>query len=229
MKISIDALLTGPARPLGGTRHTSAIDKHPLDGPLWLGAPGFAGDEQADRKSHGGPDKAVHHYAFEHYPFWIERIGARDVLTRPGAFGENISTSGATESDVCIGDIYRAGEALLQVSQARQPCWKLNLRFEHPEMARLVQQNGRTGWYYRVLREGHVAAGDELVLEQRSQPAWPLARLLDALYRRTLEVPLMEELAVLPELTDGWRSLFRRRLDSGTVEDWRKRLDSRPG
>lgn len=227
MKIRIVTLLTGAARPLGGTRHLSGIDKHPRTEPVWLGSQGFMDDEQGDRKNHGGPDKAVHHYAFGHYPFWIERIGPHEVLQQPGAFGENLSSHGLTESDVCIGDVYRLGDAIVEVSQARQPCWKLNLRFQNHEMARLVQQSARTGWYYRILQEGNVAAGDDLILERRPQPAWSLARLLDALYRRTLDAALLQELAALDELTEGWRSLFRRRLESGGVEDWSKRLDSR--
>ena len=225
MDIRIHAVLAGATRPLGATRHLSGIDKQAFTAPAWLGRLGFAGDEQGDRKAHGGPDKAVHHYALDHYPFWVQRIGAREVLARAGAFGENISTLGQTESEVCIGDVYRMGEARVQVSQARQPCWKLDVRFATPGMARLVQQTGRTGWYYRVLQEGRVVAGDVLVLERRPQPAWTLARLLDVLYRRTLEVEILEELATLPELTSAWRTLFQRRLESSAVEDWSRRLD----
>lgn len=224
MNTSIDALLIGPVRALAGTAHASGIDKRPVAQRLWLGPTGFADDEQADRKHHGGPDKAVHHYAFDHYPYWQAEIGARQVLTQPGAFGENLSTRGITEADICIGDVFRLGEALVQVAQARQPCWKLNLRFDHPKMALLVQQSGKTGWYYRVLETGWVAPGDSLALQARPHPAWPLSRVLEILYRRTLDRDALAQLARIPEFPDSWRALFERRLKAQEVEDWNRRL-----
>lgn len=225
MNATIAALLVGPVRPLAATAHASGIDKQPAAHRLWLGPEGFAGDAQADRRHHGGPDKAVHHYAFEHYPYWSAAIGPRAVLARPGAFGENISTSGLTEADICIGDVFRLGGALVQVSQARQPCWKLNLRFDQPKMAALVQHSGRTGWYYRVLECGWVAPGDSLALQERPHAAWPLARVLDVLYRRTLDLDALERLACIPEFPPSWRQLFARRLAARAVEDWSRRLD----
>jgi len=173
----IDRLLTGPAKPFGPRAAPSGIDKRPVAGRTWLGREGFTGDEQGDRKHHGGPEKAVHHYAFEHYAPWREAIGARDVLTRPGAFGENLSTTGLSEAQIAIGDTFRAGGALIQVSQGRQRCWKLNLRFGVPDMAFRVQASGRTGWYYRVIEEGFVEAGDDLVLVERISPEWTIERL----------------------------------------------------
>ena len=160
MNITIDALLTGTVRPLGDSGRDSGIDKHPVGVRLWLGLEGLNGDEQADRRFHGGPEKALHHYARDHYPAWLEALGERAVLGGPGAFGENISTAGMTESEVCVGDVYRAGTALIQVSQARQPCWKLDHRFGRRGMAAQVQASGMTGWYYRVLRTGWLAVGD---------------------------------------------------------------------
>ncbi len=146
MNAKLDALLIGAIRPLADTAHASAIGKQPVHERLWLARTGFAGDEQADRKHHGGPDKAVHHYAFDHYALWAAEIGPRDVLARPGAFGENLSTRGIAERDVCIGDVFTLGGATLQVSQSRQPCWKLNARFGFRKMSARVQQSGRTGW-----------------------------------------------------------------------------------
>ncbi|HJV54153.1 MAG TPA: MOSC domain-containing protein [Noviherbaspirillum sp.] len=224
MNTAIAALLVGPVRPLGATAHASGIDKQPVTQRLWLGAAGFAGDEQADRKHHGGPDKAVHHYAFDHYASWRDEIGPRAVFARPGAFGENLSTSGMTEADICIGDVFRLGGALVQVSQARQPCWKLNLRFGHPQMASLVQRSGRTGWYYRVLESGWVAPGEQLGLQERRHAGWPLARVLDVLYRRTLDLDALAQLARIPEFPASWHRLFERRLDAQAVEDWNARL-----
>ncbi|KVH36283.1 MOSC domain-containing protein [Burkholderia cepacia] len=224
---AIGAVRIGTSRPLAGTPHASAIDKQPVGARLWLGALGFAGDEQADARHHGGPDKAVHHYAHDHYAWWAAQIGARDVLAQPGAFGENLSTHGVTERDVCLGDEFTLGGAVLQVSQSRQPCWKLNARFDHPRMAALVQQSGRTGWYYRVLQAGWVAPGDVLALHRRAYPQWTLAAVLDVLYRRTLDIGALDALCEVPILPAGWRKTLDRRRAERQVEDWTKRLEGR--
>lgn len=223
--ITIDALLTGTVRPLGDSGRDSGIDKHPVSAPLWLGAEGLRGDEQADRRFHGGPEKALHHYARDHYPGWLAELGERAVLAAPGAFGENISTLGLTEADVCVGDVFRAGTALIQVSQARQPCWKLDHRFGQRGVAARVQASGRTGWYYRVLQEGWLCAGDTLALCERPHPQWSLARVQDVLNRRVLDADVLHALAALPELSPNWRALFEKRAEAGQVEDWTRRLE----
>ncbi|NVJ03616.1 MOSC domain-containing protein, partial [Myxococcus sp. AM009] len=128
-----------------------AIDKRPVRDAVEVGINGIVGDEQGDLRVHGGPDKAIHHYPFDHYAAWQADIGAQPLLAQPGAFGENVSTTGITEADICVGDRLRAGSVMLEVSQLRQPCWKLNDRFNTRDMARRVQHTARTGWYYRVL------------------------------------------------------------------------------
>jgi len=218
-------LLTGRAAPLAGSDALSGIVKLPVDRPLALGPEGLEGDEQADRRLHGGVEKAVHHYPVEHYAAWQADLGALPALAAPGGFGENISTSSLTEATVAVGDIFRLSSALLQVSQGRQPCWKLNRRFETPDMARRVQQSGRTGWYYRVLAPGTVAPGDRLELVDRLAPDWTLHRLWHALYVDRLNKGELQGIAALDVLAEGWRKYAVRRLDSGRVEDWAKRLD----
>ncbi|PTE19494.1 MOSC domain-containing protein [Cereibacter changlensis JA139] len=218
-------LLTGRAAPLAGSDALSGIVKGPVDRPLALGPEGLEGDEQADRSVHGGVEKAVHHYPFEHYAAWQADLGALPALAAPGGFGENISTTGLTEATVAVGDIFRLGTALLQVSQGRQPCWKLSRRFATPDMARRVQQTGRTGWYYRVLQPGVVAPGDRLELVDRLAPDWTLHRLWHALYIDRLNKTELQGIAALDVLAEGWRNYAVRRLDSGRVEDWTKRLD----
>lgn len=218
-------LLTGRAAPLPGSDALSGIVKLPVSRPLMLGPEGLEGDEQADRRVHGGVEKAVHHYPFDHYAAWQAELGALPALAAPGGFGENISTSGLTEATVAVGDIFRLGSALLQVSQGRQPCWKLNRRFETPDIARWVQQSGRTGWYYRVLAPGTVAPGDRLELVDRIAPDWTLHRLWHALYVDRLNKGELQGIAGLDVLAEGWRKYAVRRLDSGRVEDWTKRLD----
>ena len=220
----VPTVLCGTVARLGPDGPLSGIDKHPLAGPWRIGAEGLARDAQADRRYHGGPEKALHHYALDHADAWEAEIGPHPLIGQPGAFGENLSTGGWTEATVCLGDIARFGSAVLQVSQARQPCFKLNHRFGLPDMARRVQTSGRTGWYWRVLQTGEAEAGDALRHEDRPLPQWPLARLLDVLYRNTGDRDALAEMAALPLLAESWRSLAARRLASGRVEDWRRRL-----
>ena len=222
--VRIDMLLAGRARPYTRPDSRSAIDKRPLDGRVEIGELGFAGDEQGDPRVHGGPDKAVHHYAFDHYRAWRADIGDSPLLQAPGAFGENISTRGLDEGNVCLGDRFALGTALLEVSQGRQPCWKLNDRFGMPDMARRVQASGYTGWYYRVLRPGAAQAGDLLRLEARPHPDWPLQRLNRLLFDRVLARDALEPALDLP-LVPSWRKLIERRLQQGGVEDWSRRID----
>jgi MOSC domain-containing protein YiiM len=221
-------VLAGAVAPLGEAGHLSAICKRPAPGPWRIGAAGLANDAQADREHHGGADKALHHYAFDHYAVWREEIGAAPALAAPGAFGENFSTLGWTEEKICLGDVMRFGGALLQVSQARQPCFKLNLRFGLRDMALRVQRSGRTGWYYRVLEEGAANEGHSLELLDRPCPDWPLTRLSALLYHDTRDREGLAAMAALPHLAESWRSLAQRRLESGKVENWSARLYGRP-
>ena len=152
----------------------TAIDKTAVDGPVAVGPLGLAGDVQVDRRHHGGPDKAVCAYPSEHLPGWAERL-RRDL--RPGAFGENLSTSGVTEEDACIGDRWRVGTVLLEITYPRTPCVKLAARHRHPHLIRLVRETGRSGWYLRVLEPGTLQAGDRLERVARPEPAVSLAEV----------------------------------------------------
>ncbi|ARN83333.1 MOSC domain-containing protein [Methylocystis bryophila] len=218
------AVLVGAVAPLGDDGRVSAIDKRPAPAPWWIGPLGLAGDAQADLKHHGGREKALHHYPLEHYAIWAGEIGEDALLRQPGAFGENLATTGWTEANVCVGDIVRFGGALLQVSQGRQPCWKLNRRFSRRDMAARVQSSGRAGWYYRVLETGVAQPEDSLQLVERRCPEWSLERLHHLLYLRTGDREGLRGMAALPELAQNWRDLARRRLDSGKIEDWSERL-----
>lgn len=216
----------GRARPFGPQGQPSAIDKQPVSGPVAVAAPGLEGDEQGDRRRHGGPDKAVHCYAAAHYPLWTAALPSGTPNLCPGGFGENLVAEGIDETGLCLGDLWRVGTALMQVSQSRQPCWKLNLRFALPDMARRVQHSGRTGWYFRVLEPGSVAAGDSAALVARPQADWPLDRVSRLLYRDMLDRDALADLAALPELPASWQRLARARLESHRVEDWSTRLET---
>ncbi|MCD6672278.1 MAG: MOSC domain-containing protein [Burkholderiaceae bacterium] len=219
---SVCAVLTGRARTVR-PGFVTGIDKQERLGPVAAGPEGLDGDEQGDRRVHGGPDKAVHLYPREHYEPWIIELGALPVLGAPGAFGENLSTAGLLENDVCLGDTVRVGGVVLQVSQSRQPCWRLNHRFGVADMARRVQERSRPGWYCRVLQPGELRAGDSIELLERPHPEWPLERLMRLLYRSDPTDPDLVLALQLP-IVPSWRRLFERRIESGQIEDWRGRL-----
>lgn len=221
----VEQILVGTIQPLGSRAAPSAIAKRPIKGRLMLGPEGFIDDQQADRRNHGGPDKAVHHYAFDHYAEWIAAIGPHALLEQPGGFGENLTTSGMTERSVALGDIFRLGQAIIQVSQGRQPCWKLNARFAVPDMAIRVQTTGMSGWYYRVLQPGLVEAGDELILQERISPEWTIHRLWHVLYVDMMNIDELRGMAALEHLPAGWRNYAQKRLESRKVEDWSRRLN----
>lgn len=223
---SILEVRTGRVAPLGPKGVPSGIDKRPLAGAVMAGAEGLAGDEHGDPRHHGGPDKAIHAYAASHYPLWRAELPERAERFRPGGFGENLVVDGVDEAGVCLGDRFRIGTALVEVSQGRQPCWRLNLRFDRPDMARLVQQTGRSGWYFRVLEPGAVRAGDTAALAARPNPGWTLARVTRLLYHDRTNRDDLAAFAALPGLPESWRGLAERRLASGRTEDWSRRIDT---
>ena len=215
---------TGKPKPFGGGRLTSAIQKDVRSGAVGVTALGLEGDEQADRNFHGGPDKAILHYASENYAAWRDEAPAQGALFCAGAFGENLVSSGINETNICVGDIFQVGSAVLQVTQPRQPCFKLNHRFQLPSMARRVQETGRTGWYYRVLSPGRIAAGDVIKLASRPHSDWTLRRVQHVLYVDTLDDSSLRELIDLPPLSEAMRKILAGRLTAASAESWDARL-----
>ncbi|RTE78467.1 hypothetical protein BHE90_007061 [Fusarium euwallaceae] len=221
------SLRTGKIRNLGTAKIRSAINKHPRNGKVLLNSLGFDGDEQA-HDTHGGPDKAVMQYCSRHYETWNEEAPGRAHLFQIGGFGENISSAYMSEDNVCIGDTFRLGsEVILQVSLPRQPCFKLNHRFQYKKASSSSQNSGRTGWYYRVIKPGHVEVGDELELEKRINPTWSVSRVQQILYHDTNNREALLELCRLPGLADELVQLFTSRLTKG-VEDMSGRLGAIP-
>ncbi|CCO48931.1 putative Molybdenum cofactor sulfurase/Pyruvate kinase [Vibrio nigripulchritudo SOn1] len=223
---TVTSLLTGKVSSIT-EGVTSGIDKHPVDTRHWVNLLGLVGDEQADKRYHGGVEKALHAYASEHYDRWIAKLGDTPMFHRVGAFGENLSTQGLDEDSVCLGDIYQIGECLVQVSQGRMPCWKLNIRFGRLDMSLLLQETLWTGWYFRILREGNIGAGDDIYLCERSFPEWPLSRVIGLIFTGCLEEEKLKLLLNAP-LVDSWRKLVERRLSTGKLEDWSYRLYGEP-
>lgn len=222
-RFDVSEIRVGRPVPFGPRGELSAIEKTALPGPVMARESGLDGDEQGDPKLHGGPNKAIHAYARAHYPDWAREFPEFAARFRPGAFGENFVVERASEADICLGDRWRIGEALLEVSQGRQPCWKLNLRFGLRDMALRVQRSGRTGWYFRVITPGEVSPGTAH-LSERPNPDWPLARVSKVLYRDTLDRATLAALLEVPGLTPSWQRLVERRLASGKVEDWKPRI-----
>ncbi len=177
IRTRLDHVLTGTPKPFREDGEMSAIAKTATDQPLMLRFEGLEGNRVADPVHHGGPDKAVHLYPAEHYGYWQAKYPDLRLLDQPGAFGENFNCTQLVESRLCLGDIFRVGEALIQCSHARQPCWKLNHRFGKRDVLKSVIQTRRSGSYFRVLEEGLVRAGDGMVQQERPMPDWPLDRL----------------------------------------------------
>lgn len=207
----VEGLFAGGTGCLDPEGQRSGIFKQRVVDPVRVETQGIVGDVQADRRVHGGPEKAVHQYAAQHYA----RLGsafpeaARELV--PGSLGENISNAEQTECNVHIGDIVRAGSAILQVSQPRSPCWKINHRFDTERMSMYIAQERITGWYYRVLASGVIQAGDSITLLERQTTRFSV----DAFWRVQLACqPNVEDLIELSEV-------------AGLAPDWKRRLAER--
>ncbi|NNN00358.1 MAG: MOSC domain-containing protein [Acidimicrobiaceae bacterium] len=215
--IEIVAVNVGVPRLLGqhqGTKVYSGIVKSPLPNgtSLWLSLFNLAGDGQADLSVHGGPDKAVYSYPSEHIPQWESDLG--ETLGE-APFGENLSTRGALENDVCIGDRWRWDQAVLQVCQPRWPCFKLALYRGRSDIQTKMRFSGYTGWYLRVLEPGEVKVGSQLEVIERDPAGLSIADAHQAMADRQLtNRNLIERLAKHVSLADEWRIPLRERLGS---------------
>ncbi|MGE3143400.1 MAG: MOSC domain-containing protein [Hyphomonadaceae bacterium] len=202
----------GRVAPLGPEGEPSGFVKHAVSGPVEVDAGGLAGDEQADRRNHGGSEKAVYGYALAHYEAWRRDFPEHHDKFGPGAVGENLAISGVTEADLCVGDVHAIGAALLQVCQPRQPCYKFALRFGDDRLPPAMTRNGRAGWYYRVLRGGRIESGDAVILYERPNPDFPFARLIDLISRRNGAQAEFVRLAQMAGLASQWQAYARQKL-----------------
>jgi MOSC domain-containing protein YiiM len=186
---------------------TSATLKHPVSGPMRVGVNGLERDEQADRRFHGGPEKALLACSAEHVAFWRERLNRPELGA--GAFGENWHLEGASEATVCLGDVWAVGTARVQVSQPRKPCWKQARRWQVVDLPAQMEATGFTGWYLRVLAGGEVSAGDAIELVERPHPGWTIARANQARYARPADLAALRALAELSAVTPEWAQTIR--------------------
>jgi len=223
---TVVAMLVGrPAEHVTSTGrgYSTAFWKAPVHEPRWLGRTQLDGDEQADLRVHGGPDKALLAYATVHYPEWTARLGLDELPY--GAFGENVALAGLDEAQVCIGDVWLLGAAVVQVSQPRQPCWKLNARWHRDDLVAEVERSGRSGWYFRVLTEGLIAPGVPHELLERPHPDWSVERANDLMHHRRHDAALAAELAAVPPLSESWRRTLSARAARGAAEDTSARTE----
>lgn len=201
----------------------SAMAKIQVDGLLSLGQLGLAGDQQAEKGVHGGPDRALCHYPREHYDYWQHEFPEQSALFCAPAFGENISTTGLTEENVNIGDIFRWGEALIQISQPRSPCFKLNFHLTISDMAQQMQDSGKTGWLYRVVMAGHVSSDAPLELLSRVSDV----SVLEAgkiVWYQPFDDEQYHRLLCAAGLSVSWTRTLQKRLLNRQIEDFSPRL-----
>jgi MOSC domain-containing protein YiiM len=193
----------------GGVVKTG-IFKEPVAGVRPLRRFNLEGDGQADLSVHGGPDKAVYAYASEHYDFWRSEFPRSDYPW--GIFGENLSTTGLLEDQVCVGDEFRVGTARLVVTQPRMPCFKLGIRFGNPEIIKRFLESRRPGIYFGIVEEGQVGPGDRIELVNADPTRLSLVELLEIkLASAPSEAQLRRAIAV-PALAEDWRQEFTERL-----------------
>lgn len=204
-------LFMGGIRPLPPENRPTGIFKEEVLMPAWLGREGLAGDAQADRRVHGGPDKALHQYPVAHYASLAAAFPDAQDLLLPGSIGENLSVPGWDEAKVCIGDVFKLGDARIQVSQPRSPCWKIDHRYGVDGMVRLIEAAGITGWYFRVIEEGAVEPGCAFELLDRVAPAMTIQTFLALWREQRPDRDRLEQAADTPGLTEPWVRKLRDR------------------
>jgi len=206
------SLFIGSIRPLPESGRPTGIYKQAVDCPLELGSEGFVGDMQADRRVHGGPEKAVHLYPARHYTRLAERFPEIAGQLVPGSMGENISTAELDENDVRLGAIWQLGSARLQVCQPRNPCWKIDERFATEGMAAFIAEQRLTGWYWRVVQPGRVAPGDTLLPLDSAESALTLAAAMQLWQSHRPRLADLEQLAGTAGIAGQWKQKIDQRI-----------------
>lgn len=210
-------------KALAQGRIETGIFKTPVDGPVEIIKTGIVSDQRS-YEPHRGPDKALLHYCTSHYDDWAREIPASEAHFKPGAFGENFYNTEVSEMNLCIGDRIAIGHIVVEVSEPRTPCYKLNHRFEVKDMAKRVQTLLRTGWLYRIIKPGKISAGDVFRLLERPNPEWTVARVMYYLFLEVDNVEMMEQIVQIPQLGEDVKSKFRNRLAKGEMENQNDRM-----
>ncbi|HMZ11963.1 MOSC domain-containing protein [Plasticicumulans sp.] len=210
--IRIVGLFRGRRGVLPEEGQVSAIFREPLNAPCRLGPEGIDGDRPVDRRWHGGPERALLHYPGEHYEYWRRHYPQHAAGFVPGGFGENLTTSGLTEAQVRIGQRFRIGTALVEVSQPRRPCWKLDHRHDLPGLSRAVEATRRSGWLYRVCEAGDFGPQSPLIPEGSPDPQAPSVQAVWDAWIDGTDPATLARLAGWPTLAPVWRQAFAQRL-----------------
>lgn len=190
----------------------TGIWKAPVQGPVMVRRLNIDGDGQGDLAGHGGEQRAVMVYQSESYDFWKTYLGRSDL--RPGHFGENFTVTGLADDEVCIGDRYRIGDAEFEVTQPRVTCFRVGLRLDEPDMPNLLVARRRPGFYFRVITEGRVRAGDDIVRTRRGRHQLSVAEVDALLYLPDRSVERLREAVDVPALSPGWQQSFHDMLDA---------------
>lgn len=205
-------LFVGDLNPLPQSKRLTGMYKSVVEHPIYLDVMGFEGDKQADLKVHGGIEKAVHLYPAEHYSKLAEKFKEIADKLIPGSLGENISTSDIDENDVRLGDIWKLGKAKLQVCQPRNPCWKIDERFETDGMAIYIAEHLLTGWYWRVIKPGIVTPEDCLMPDEIDEQQMTLRAAMQLWQEHRPNLSDLEKLSQSAGIAVGWRSKILQRL-----------------
>ena len=190
---------------------TTGIFKNPVEGPVALRKHNLSGDRQADLSVHGGPTKAVYVYPAQHYDYWRKELPDGELGW--GHFGENFSVDGMDEASICIGDEFSVGTALLGVTEPRMPCFKLSVRFGRADMPKRFLQSQRTGFYFRVVEEGEVEAGDTLELLSKHPDGLTVADVTSLYTTERGNVALLKKAIAATALPDSWTGYFEHQLE----------------
>ena len=201
----------------------TAIDKSPTTTEVYLSYEGLDGDQCAEKRHHGGPDRALHQYPSEHYAYWQNKYGSTQEW-KPAGMGENLSSEGMTEDTVCVGDRFQWGEAIIEVSQPRSPCFKLNKRWGIEDFSKQMQDTSRCGWLYRVIQEGMVSVNEPLQLIEQAQNAMTLSEICDLFFGDPMNKAGLLKLLQQSKLSASWMTKVELRLETGSVENWDSRL-----
>jgi MOSC domain-containing protein YiiM len=194
-----------------GESVTTGIFKNPVKGRIQLQRLNLDGDRQADLTVHGGKDKAVYLYPFEHYPYWRSELPG--VHFPFGSFGENFTTEGLDESSTFIGDVFAIGSAKVVVTQPRMPCYKLGVKFNRADMVKRFQASHRSGLYFSVLQEGEVGAGDDIELIERGQNQVSIDDINRVYFRDRNDLTTMQRATEIDAFPSSWKLYFQEKIE----------------
>ncbi|KAH7351179.1 MOSC domain-containing protein [Rhexocercosporidium sp. MPI-PUGE-AT-0058] len=225
-KDTVLQLRTSKMKPMHNLSISTGIYKQPRTTRVFCTSTGLESDEH-DLTFHGGVDKAVHQYYPGHYPSWRTEYPSASNFEL-GGFGENIVSEHMNERNVCIGDIIRIGEVLLQVSLPRQPCFKLNHRFGLKNFASQTWKKSRTGWYYRVLEEGWMGVGDSIELVERKYENWTIERVQEYLHRDKGNLEMLMQLEQIPEFGNECKNAFKHMISTLRLAEAEKNKPKEP-